>query len=97
MRSTWERLPYGIITLFTLATLLSFSLLWRGKERALSLTLIMGLCFAFVSVVAISFPIGYGFDSFIHKATELHLAEFGTIPPKPFWAAIFSPATGSSL
>ena len=85
VRSTWERLPYGIITLFTLATLLSFSLLWRGKERALSLTLIMGLCFAFVSVVAISFPIGYGFDSFIHKATELHLAEFGTITPKPFY------------
>ena len=36
-------------------------------------------------MVAFVFPIGYGFDSFIHKATELHLSNFGFITPKPFY------------
>lgn len=85
VRSVWERLPTGIFPLFALATLLIVGLLWRGKERALSLLLLSILVFAFISVVAIVFPIGYGFDSFIHKATEAHLAEFGTITPKPFY------------
>lgn len=85
VRSVWERLPMGIFGIFALATLLIVALLWRGRERAFSLLLTSGLVFAFVSVVAIVFPIGFGFDSFIHKATQLHLAEFGTITPKPFY------------
>jgi hypothetical protein len=85
VRSVWERLPSGVFALFALSTILVFGLLWRGKERALSLTLLCLLVFVFLSVAAIAFPIGFGFDSFIHKATEQHLAEFGTIAPKPFY------------
>ncbi|MDG1949285.1 MAG: hypothetical protein P8J32_00475, partial [bacterium] len=85
VRSVWERLPGGIFVLFTLAAALIVALLWRGKERALSLLLTSVLVFAFICVVATVFPIGFGFDSFIHKATEAHLAEFGTITPKPFY------------
>jgi hypothetical protein len=85
VRSVWERLPDGVFVTFTLAAALIVGLLWRGKERALSLLLTSALVFAFISVVAIVFPIGFGFDSFIHKATEAHLAEYGTITPKPFY------------
>ena len=85
VRSVWERLPYGIFIFFSLATLLLYTLLERGKERALTILLFGGLLFTFVAVAAIAFPLGFGFDSFIHKATELHLAEFGTITPKPFY------------
>ncbi|MBI5794314.1 hypothetical protein HZA87_04530 [Candidatus Uhrbacteria bacterium] len=85
VRSVWERLSGGIFVLFVLCTTLLFALLWRGKERALSLMLLCVLLFAFLSVAAIVFPIGFGFDSFIHKATETHLAQFGTITPKPFY------------
>ncbi|NQV90354.1 hypothetical protein HQ487_03005 [Candidatus Uhrbacteria bacterium] len=85
IRSVWERLPGSLFVLFLLATSLVFALLWRGKERALSLVGISLLLFATLSVVAFVFPLGFGFDSFIHKATEMHLAEFGTISPKPFY------------
>ncbi len=44
--------------------------------------LLIGSLFSFV---AMAYPIGYGFDSFIHKTTEAHLAQFGTITPKPFY------------
>lgn len=85
VRSVWERLPESLLVLFLLATTLIFALLWRGKERAVSLLFVCILLFAGLSIVAFAFPIGFGFDSFIHKATEAHLAEFGTITPKPFY------------
>jgi hypothetical protein len=85
VRSVWERLPSSLFLLFALATSLIFGLLWRGRERAMSLLLLCLLLFAGLSVAAMAFPIGFGFDSFIHKAAEVHLAEFGTITPKPFY------------
>ncbi len=85
VRSVWERLPESVFLLLLLSTALVFALLWRGRERALSLVLLSVLLFAAISVAAIVFPLGFGFDSFIHKATEAHLAEFGTITPKPFY------------
>lgn len=85
VRSVWERLPISVFLLFILASALIFGLLVRGKERALSLLLFCLCLFGLLSVAAIVFPLGFGFDSFIHKATELHLAEFGTITPKPFY------------
>ncbi|MCR4314009.1 MAG: hypothetical protein NUV84_02050 [Candidatus Uhrbacteria bacterium] len=85
VRSVWERLPSSLFLLFVLAVALIFGLLWRGRERAASLLFVCLLLFATLSVAAITLPIGFGFDSFIHKATESHLAQFGTISPKPFY------------
>ncbi len=85
VRSVWERLPESLFLLFALIVSLVFGLLWRGRERAVSLLFLCVLLFATLSVAAIAFPIGFGFDSFIHKATESHLAQFGTITPKPFY------------
>lgn len=85
VRSVWERLPQSLFLLFGLATAFTFALLWRGRERTFSLILVCALFFAALGVAAIAFPLGFGFDSFIHKATESHLAQFGTITPKPFY------------
>lgn len=85
VRSPWDQFSPSILILFALATLLVSVLLYRGREKTLSIflfTLLIGSLFSFI---AISYPIGYGFDPFIHKATEAHLAEFGTITPKPFY------------
>ena len=38
-----------------------------------------------MSVALFVYKIGYGFDPFIHQATERYLAEHGTITPKPFY------------
>ncbi|PJA45376.1 hypothetical protein CO174_03575 [Candidatus Uhrbacteria bacterium CG_4_9_14_3_um_filter_50_9] len=85
VRSVWERLPSFVFPIFFLLALLLYALLFRGKERSLTLVLFGVLLFTTVSVAAITFPLGFGFDSFIHKATEEHLAQFGTITPKPFY------------
>lgn len=85
IRSPWEVVAPAVFIVFGLGALLLVSLLARGRERALSLLLTIAALFVFLSVALLVFPLGYGFDSFIHQATESHIAEFGTITPKPFY------------
>ncbi|MBI4713967.1 hypothetical protein HY771_02170 [Candidatus Uhrbacteria bacterium] len=85
VRSPWDRVDASVIVLMGLLLLLLFGLLVRGHERVLSLPAVSFVLFLFLSLVLFVFPIGYGFDSFIHKATEQYLSEFGTISPKPFY------------
>lgn len=85
IRSPWEAAPTAIFLIIGLASILLVSLLWRGRERRISLPLVSGFLFVFLAVAFFVFPLGYGFDSFIHRATENHIAEFGTITPKPFY------------
>lgn len=48
--------------------------------------IILGLSLtSLIAVFAISYPLGYGFDPFIHRATLDHIVEFGTITPKPLY------------
>ncbi len=85
VRSQWERMDSSLFLLMGLSLFLLFGLLMRGKEKSMVLVLVSVVLFAFVSVAAIAFPIGFGFDTFIHEATVTHIAEFGTISPKPFY------------
>ncbi len=41
--------------------------------------------FVLVSTALIVFPLGYGFDGFIHRATENYIIEHGSISPKPLY------------
>ncbi len=43
--------------------------------------------FVFLSVNLAVFPLGAGFDAFIHRATEAHIAATGSITPKPLYYA----------
>lgn len=85
VRSVWERVPLAVFLPFGASLFLLFALCFRGRERALTLPLAMLALGAFLLVAVIVFPLGFGFDPFIHEATERHIAEFGTITPKPFY------------
>ncbi len=57
--------------------------LWsRGRERLLSVVLASAAVFTFVSVPWTVFPLGTGFDPFIHQAAERLVVEHGAIEPK---------------
>lgn len=62
-----------------------FGFLYHGRERELGLVLVAAAVFVFLSVALFVYPLGYGFDPFIHQATERYLAQFGSISPKPFY------------
>lgn len=85
VRSLFERTDVSVLIAIGLSIILTFTLLFRGHERAISLPLFSLLLFTALSIALFSFPIGYGFDSFIHQATERYLAAHGTIDPKPFY------------
>ncbi|MFH1253222.1 MAG: hypothetical protein V1664_02720 [Candidatus Uhrbacteria bacterium] len=85
IRSPWEVTNPIIFLIFGLAISLLVFLLLRGHERWFSAPLVSMALFIFLAVAFLIFPLGYGFDSFIHRATENHIAEFGTITPKPFY------------
>ncbi|KKR84635.1 MAG: hypothetical protein UU48_C0011G0017 [Candidatus Uhrbacteria bacterium GW2011_GWF2_41_16] len=85
IRSPWEQIPSAVFFVFAGAALILISLLFRGRERTLTLFLSSLFLFLMISVVLFVYPLGYGFDQFIHQATEEHIAAFGTIQPKPFY------------
>lgn len=49
------------------------------------LILLMGTLFMGTALPALLYPLGYGFDPFLHRATVSHILEFGTITPKPLY------------
>ncbi|OGL95868.1 hypothetical protein A2348_00460 [Candidatus Uhrbacteria bacterium RIFOXYB12_FULL_58_10] len=84
-RTVWESVPSAAFFAFGLSTLVLTALLFRGRERALTIPLSIVSLFALLAVAIIVFPLGFGFDPFIHQATEEHIATFGSITPKPFY------------
>jgi len=85
VRTPWVLVSSSLFVAMGFALLLILVQLYRGQERALSIALFSATLFLFLAVAAIVFPLGFGFDSFIHKATESHIALEGTITPKPFY------------
>ncbi|HLD17448.1 MAG TPA: hypothetical protein VJB99_00020 [Patescibacteria group bacterium] len=85
VRSVWETVPSRTFLFFGLsATALSAVLLF-GRAHRIGIALAVSALFVFLSAAVVLFPLGYGFDPFIHQATENHIAAFGTITPKPFY------------
>ena len=77
VRSPWLVIPAA----FFLLIFLFGSLTLASRSRLL----FVALFFLTTSIALFAYPLGYGFDSFIHQATEQHIVEHGTITPKPLY------------
>jgi len=77
VRSPWLVIPAA----FFLLIFLFSSLTVASRSRLL----FVALFFLTTSVALFAYPLGYGFDAFIHQATEQHVVEHGTITPKPLY------------
>jgi hypothetical protein len=82
-RSVWLVVPPVTIIAPALAMVMSFLLL-RISKRLGTIALFATLFSIFASA-AVLFPLGAGFDPFLHRATVLHITEHGTITPKPLY------------
>lgn len=85
IRSPWTMVPHTYFLTIGLAAFLLITLLLRGRERFMSIPLTGIFLLAGISVAIFVYPLGYGFDSFIHQATEEHIALYGSITPKPLY------------
>jgi len=73
--SIWDLLPKYYIPIFLLTT--AIAILSKNKW-------LMGIHFIlFFSLASIIYKLGFGFDQFIHEATQKYIINNGTITPKP--------------
>ncbi len=94
--SPWLQLGPLFFVVYTLATLLLFynyKSTRGGQEKLSAQNIILTSLHFFVgiSVAAIIYPLGYGFDAFIHRATESWIQTHGNIFPKqPYYIGQYS-------
>jgi hypothetical protein len=84
INSPWEIIPASFFFIYVLGTINLISLLLFNKNFIS--TILLSLHFFLTSGLAlIIYKLGYGFDPFIHQATELAIWQKGLILPKPFY------------
>ncbi|KKS79535.1 MAG: hypothetical protein UV52_C0007G0002 [Parcubacteria group bacterium GW2011_GWD1_42_9] len=80
------RTPWAVVppVCFILIGLLAGLILFLARTK-LSPIWLIPFYLIFLSLLINIYPLGYGFDPFIHQASEKLLATTGTISPKPFY------------
>jgi hypothetical protein len=81
--SPWEVLPPYLFLLFGVIT--AIILLLAAKNSRFFKPLVFLYYFLFFAVAVVVYKINYGFDSFIHQATENLISQVGSVAPKPFY------------
>ncbi|MBI2551624.1 hypothetical protein HYV73_04800 [Candidatus Uhrbacteria bacterium] len=81
--SPWLQIPTIAFVLFFLLVLTTtLALAYRPGIR-LTMFLLASLLIPTLGVATLIFPLGYGFDLFVHEATIRYIALHGTVTPKP--------------
>ncbi len=82
INSPWNLFPGG--TFIAIAVLFASSFLASLKSRTLIVVACVGgTLLALASLTPLLYPLGYGFDGFLHRASEAVILETGTLTPAP--------------
>jgi len=84
INSPWVILGPTFILLYFVASLILILIL-RNKNSTFNYLLLTAHVFLTVTIAFFVYKIGYGFDPFIHQATEKIISQTGTVSPKPFY------------
>ncbi|OGY43530.1 MAG: hypothetical protein A2731_03820 [Candidatus Buchananbacteria bacterium RIFCSPHIGHO2_01_FULL_39_8] len=85
IQSPWQIVSNKFFILYFLATVIILTYTMTAKRTKLPLALIVIHTFLSTAVALIVYKIGYGFDPFIHQATEKIINSTGTITPLPLY------------
>lgn len=85
IRSPWKVLPFEFFLSYFGASTILLWFIFKSQKETLNLILTSVHTFLTVSLVLFVYKLGYGFDPFIHQATEKVIALEGFILPKPFY------------
>lgn len=83
--SPWKVLPNWFFFIYFIASVILILLILFTKNSKLSLLCIVIHIIFNLSIPIVLYPLGYGFDPFIHQETEKIIFETGSIYPKPFY------------
>ncbi|MBI5655083.1 hypothetical protein HZC53_05535 [Candidatus Uhrbacteria bacterium] len=85
IRTPWPLLPPGTLLAVALGWLAVIVSAWVVKSRALTAIQTALAIFATTAIVPLVYRIGFGFDGFLHIASEKIILETGTLSPKPLY------------
>lgn len=81
--SPWQVVPKYFFAVYLLATISLISNIIFNKKIALALISLH--YFLSFSVALVIYKLGYGYDQFVHQATENLIDKTGSVDPKPFY------------
>lgn len=85
VQTPWTLLPKGFFLLITLPFFASLAVAWRDRTK-IGVAFTAALSWLSVSVITpLLYPLGYGFDGFIHRASQRLILTTGTLKPKPLY------------
>ncbi|MEA3272280.1 MAG: hypothetical protein U9P90_01265 [Patescibacteria group bacterium] len=85
IRAPWQIIDDRFLIIHFAASLVLVFLFFRKRYTAINLILLSIHSFLTIGIGLIVYKIGYGFDPFIHRATENLIYEMGQVSPKPFY------------
>ena len=78
-------ITYGIVTF------LIFVFIWKTKKKYTGVLLTIVHFFITYNIITLIYPLGFGYDPFLHRATEQHILHHGFASPKtPFYLGQYS-------
>ncbi len=85
LRTPWPLLPKGGFLLLTIPFAASLLVAWKARGPLAALTTNAASWLGVSLLTPLLYPLGYGFDGFIHRASETVLQTTGTLTPKPLY------------
>lgn len=85
MRSPWDVVPRMFFIVFFVVVLGTLAASAGGFAPRLALLPATGIALLLAGVAATIYSVGFGFDPFIHQATETTIFRDGVITPKPLY------------
>ncbi len=83
IRSPWVMLPFWVIPACASLALTSILAAWKSHSRLITACLVSLTAISIVAIAPALYELGFGFDGFLHRASERIVLETGTLDPKP--------------
>ncbi len=91
INSPWPQVPVLFWAAFVLMSTASALIFVRVKNQTILFLAALPICAVALSVAALVYKLGYGFDPFVHRAAEKFILDHGAISPKtPYYAGEYA-------
>jgi hypothetical protein len=85
INSPWPLLPSGVLAIFLLLFMIVALASYKSRFPLVTATLSGTFAFGVSSITPLLYQLGFGFDGFLHRASESVLLTSGTLNPKPLY------------
>ncbi len=84
INTPWKMISPNFFILYVISILFILFILYISKSRFVLFLLLIHFFFSF-SIILIIYKLGFGYDPFLHQASEKLMSLTGTFSPKPFY------------